>query len=229
MKSFIGRNKQGQPDSQNDQLPPDKTIASICTILTKQFLKEKRNQKYAPIKEVLTLLGHGAVLSAGLLAPKSAPLLLSLIQESPDYDAWKQYNVSYLQRTLRRLEHQKHIEMNEEGETQILTLTDRGKRKILKYSIESLTIDKPRQWDHKWRLVIYDVPKKDKGLGDLIRQTLRSVGFYAIQESVYIYPYPCFDQIEFLRQYYRLGKYVQYMLIQQIENDEAYKAYFNLS
>ena len=209
--------------------PADTSIAKICQLLIKQAEKEERKQKYAPVREILAILGTGVALSAVFLAPKSAIALKPLITQTPDWNEWKHYNISYLQRALRRLEKQKDVEIFEEDGQQIIQLTENGKRKILKYSIESLSVEKPSHWDNNWRLVLYDIPKREKYLGDLVRQTLRSMGFYAIQESVYIYPYPCFEQIEFLREYYGLGNKVQYMLIAHIENDGAYKTYFHLS
>ncbi|MFZ5845605.1 MAG: hypothetical protein ACOY0S_04010, partial [Patescibacteria group bacterium] len=132
-------------------------------------------------------------------------------------------------RTLRRLEQNKQIEIIEENGQQIIHLTKNGKRKILKYSLENLTIEKPKHWDGKWRLVLYDVPVSEKKLGDIIRQALKTLGFYAIQNSAYLFPYPCFNQVEFLREYYGLGDKVQYMLVEHIERDQAFKIFFHLS
>lgn len=210
-------------------LPTETSIAKICSLLTKHFTKEEKLQKYAPVKEVLALLGRGAILSAALLVPKSASALKPFLAQSPDRDAWKRFNISYLQRTLRRLEQNKQIEIIEENGQQIIHLTKNGKRKILKYSLENLTIEKPKHWDGKWRLVLYDVPVSEKKLGDIIRQALKTLGFYAIQNSAYLFPYPCFNQVEFLREYYGLGDKVQYMLVEHIERDQAFKIFFHLS
>lgn len=208
--------------------PSDAYITKICNILTEQSEKEKCESKYAGVKQVLTLLGKGAVLTAALLTPKSATILLPLVKESSDWDVWKQFNPSYLQRTLKRLERQKEVEVAEENGQQIIRLTRNGKRKILKYSLDSVTIGKPKRWDGKWRLVLYDIPSGSRKISELIRETLKRLGFYQIQESVYILPYPCFNQIEFLRQYYGLGNKVQYMIVEDIENDSAFKTYFGL-
>lgn len=210
-------------------LPSDESIARISDILIKQLQERQRQSKYAPVKEVLSILGKGAMLSAIILAPKSASLFLSFSQDSPDYKQWKHYNVSYLRRTLRRLEQQKSVEITKEGNTEVIRLTQEGRQKILKYSLDTIAIDKPKRWDGKWRLVLYDVPRKEDYARDLIREALRAMGFYSIQESVYVYPYPCKDQVTFLREYYVLGRYVQYMLVDTIEDDEVYKTYFDLA
>lgn len=209
-------------------LPSHQSIANISKLLLAQAQKEDRDQKYASVKNVLSLLGAGAAISAVVLAPKSAVVFKELLKESPDWDSWKHFNASYLQRTLKRLHKLQSIEVSEKDGKQIICLTVQGKRKILRYSIDKLSIESPKHWDRKWRLVLYDVPKNDKSLGDAIRRTLHNLGFYPIQESVYVYPYSCFTQIEFLRQYYGLGSNVQYMVVEKIEDDAAYKTYFNL-
>lgn len=210
-------------------IPSDESLAKISALLTIQHDNRGIRTKYAAVKDVLALLGRGTVISAALLAPKSASLLLPLVKESPDWNEWKRFNISYLQRTLRRLDRQKDVETAEESGRQIIRLTKNGKRKVLKYSLNSLFVEKPKQWDGKWRLVVYDVPIYNKKVGDILRQTLRSLGFYAIQDSVYIFPYSCFDHIEFLREYYGLGDHVQYILVEKIERDSAFKSYFGLS
>ena len=216
-------------DTLNTFLPSDKTLRDISHLLLKQAQRERQKTKYAPIKEVLALIGRGAVVSAALLSSNINVDIGQLLEKSPDWDSWKKYNVSYLQRTLRRLAQQKHVEVAEVNGTSIVRLTTLGKRKVLKYSQETLKIDTPYHWDGRWRVVMYDVPSSRRELSELLRQALRTLGFYKMQESVYVYPYPCFDQIEFLREYYALGDIVQYMLVNKIENDEAYKTYFGLS
>jgi CRISPR-associated endonuclease Cas2 len=211
-----------------NHIPSDESLAKFCSLLMKQARKEKLHDKYAPVKNVLSLLGAGAAISVAILAPKSATLIRPLLEGSPNWNAWKHFNTSYLQRTLKRLQKQKSIEIVEKNGQQIISLTNNGKRKILKYNIDTLAVDKPKHWDGKWRLVLYDVPSHEKNLADSIRATLHNMGFYAIQESVYVYPYSCFDQVEYLRQYYNLGTNVQYMVVVEIENNSVYKTYFNL-
>jgi len=213
-----------------DTAPPsDIVIANLCQTLTKQLQKQERDRRLAPVKTVLTILGAGAAISAMILAPGTGRVIAPFLKSESDWEQWKHFNPSYLRRTLKRLQDQRVIEIQEKNGQNVIVLTSRGKQKILKYSMETLGIEKPKRWDGKWRLVLYDIPVKDKSLGDVMRQTLRTLGFYAIQDSAYIYPYPCFDQIEFLRSYYGLGDYIQYMLVDKIERDLAFKTYFNLS
>lgn len=227
MNRLFQKKRQDQRDSH--PLPSRESIASLCSLLLKQEEKRECEARYASVKVVLSLLGRGAVLASAFLSPGAARGLYELVRESPDYDAWKQYNVSYLRRTLRQLEKRKQIELTEQNGETVISLTDAGRRRILRFSLDTVTIEKPKHWDGRWRLVIYDIAETESGTRDLIRQTLRSLGFHQIQESVYLYPYDCFEQIEFIRQYYFVKSRLQYMLVAQIENDEAYRTYFGLT
>lgn len=227
-QSLSGVNRRRSPAS-TIPLPPDENLAKLCRLLLAQREQKIKESRYARVKEVLALLGQGAILGAAILAPKATTALAPSVRESPDWEQWKHYNVSYLRRTLRRLEQQKDVEVAEEKGQSVIKLTSGGKRKILRYNIEGMSVPRPKQWDRQWRLVLYDVPVAKHSLGEMVRQALRTIGFYPIQKSVYLFPYPCFEQIEFLREYYGLGNSLQYMLVKEIEHDDAYKTYFALS
>lgn len=209
-------------------LPSDTAIQKIAIVLERQQQDKERSARYAPIQEVLAMLGRGALLTGAILAPKSIANLAPLLMRSPNWDEWKHYNMSYLRRTLKELEKQKHVEIQILNDQEVVALTNHGKRKILHYSLDAMTIKKPKTWDGLWRVVIYDIPKDKNSSRDVFRETLMRLGFYKLQESVYLLPYPCFDEIEFIRQYYFLGIKVQYLLVQHIENDGVYRAYFAL-
>lgn len=215
---------------QRMHLPSDERIASLCTVLKTQIEKEKTQEKYAPVKHVLTLVGVGAVLGLSLLSPSAALLAKPFLDEKRrrENEEWKHYNPYYLRRTIERLKKQKYVEIEERNGEQVITLTKNGKKRILKYALDSLVIDKPKHWDSRWRLVLYDVDSKKKHLRDIFRGTLRSLGFYQLQESVWLYPYPCEEQTSFLREYYDVGSEVIYVVATKLEDDSPYRTYFGL-
>lgn len=45
-----------------------------------------------------------------------------------------------------------------------------------------------KPWDKKWRVVIFDIPEKERGKRDVLRKKLISLGFGKLQESIYITP-----------------------------------------
>lgn len=213
-------------------LPSDERIAELARLLTDNRKNEAIRNRYANVSRVLSFLGTGAVLSLSLfVAPTAIMLAKPFLDEKrrQQREEWKQFNPRYLRRTVNRLKQQKLVRVEERDGQQIVVLTQNGKRRILKYSLDELTIEKPKTWDGRWRLVIYDVPKNKKYLRDVFRGTLKNLGFYPLQESVWLYPYPCEPQVTFLREYYDVGSEVVYVVATTLEDDSHYKTFFGLS
>ncbi len=186
-----------------EDLPlPNEQIEYLARTLTKQIDKEIFDKKYAKAADVLALVGAGAFLAASVVAP-GLPRAVKLLSNPGERKSWKRFNIPLLKRTLERLERQKLIETKTTKDGQIVKITDAGRRRILKYSLEQLEIKKPKSWDRKWRLVSYDIPADLRSRRDVLRAYLEAWGFYPLQESVYLHAYPCEKEIEFLRAYSR--------------------------
>ena len=211
-------------------IPSDERIANLSLLLSKQFRDEKIHHRYAPIKKVLTVIGIAGALGLTLLAPGIAPVTKLIIdsQTQKDKDEWKRYNPSFLKRTIKRLHAQKLVQLSKKHNKEVITLTTNGRRRILKYALTELTIDKPKHWDGHWRLIIYDVENKRKQMRDQFRGQLKLLGFFQLQKSVWIYPYPCEEQITFLREYYGVGNEVLYIVTKILEDDTPYRTYFGI-
>lgn len=96
----------------------------------------------------------------------------------------------------------------EEGiKSELPKLTEKGKNKAQKYAVQEIDLLKPKEWDRKWRIVIFDISNKKKKSREFVRNELKRMGFYRLQESVFIYPFKCKDEIEFLRLASGLSKY----------------------
>lgn len=198
------RRRKQQDLSEDIKLPPDETIvATANSLLTKISTEPLQETKYAPVRHILCLIGAG---------------------QAVDITTLSQYNPYYVKRTIKRLKRQELIEQ----QGHIYLLTTRGKRWILKYTLEDLVISAPKGWDGKWRMVIYDVARHKAALRNIFRQTIRRLGFYNLQESVWIHPYPCEKEISFLRDYCGMGTDVIYVIAHKIENDNVYKTHFGL-
>lgn len=211
-----------------ENLPlPRSQIDYIAKTLTKQIDKEIFDKKYAKAKDILRLVGAGAFLAASVAIP-NLPLALRPFLRTDEYEAFKRFNFPYLKRALKRLEQQKLVEIEDQEEIQIVKITDRGRRRILKYSLEELAIKKPKIWDKKWGLVSYDIPKKLDRRRNIFRDYLRAWGFYSLHESVYLHAYPCEKEVEFLREYLGVGKYVRIFTVLKIENDAIFRDFFGV-
>lgn len=203
-------------------------IEDLAKTLTKQIDKEIFKRKYAPVADILKLVGAGAFLASSIAIP-NLPLALKPFLTNPrEYESWKRFNIPYLKRTLKRLEKQKLVVVKEKGNMQIVEITEAGRRRILKYALEELVIKKPKFWDGKWRLISYDIPVDLRKVRDVFREYLQSWGFYQLHESVFLHAYPCEKEIEFLREYLGIGKFVRIFQVSRIENDKLFREFFGV-
>lgn len=174
-------------------------------------------------KEILTLLAGGAVFGLSIVFP-ALPMALS-----PFIIDKNKFNNRYYNQTMKRLEKQKLVEIVYEGDQTIVRITKEGKVRALRYKLSEMQVKRPKVWDKKWRIVIFDIPEKYKRVRELFRWHLKSMNFYMLQKSVWVHPYPCEGEIEFLRQVYKVGINVTYILAEKLENSQYLKDRFELS
>lgn len=110
---------------------------------------------------------------------------------------------------------------------QRLRVTPRGERLLRELELRQLT-RKKRRWDNKWRVLVFDIPEKRKGLRQKIRNTLREIGFVRLQDSVWVYPHDCEDLIALLKADFCVGDDMLYMIVDMIERDSKLKKHFKL-
>lgn len=208
-------------------LPQQTTIDQVSKILAKQINKEIFQQKYARAADVLKIVGAGFLLVGSIVAP-SLPKALAPFFKEDEYDSWKRFNLPYLKRTLERLEKQKLVEISEENGVQVVKITENGRKRVLRYALDELAVEKPKNWNGIWWLLSYDLPKGTKTQANILREYLRAWGFYPLHKSVFLHAYSCFRQIEFLREYLGLGEYLRVFKVLAIENDKLFRDFFGV-
>ena len=107
-------------------------------------------------------------------------------------------------------------------------LTTLGKEKLHRWEFAGFKMNKPKKWDGKWRVIIFDIPDKKRKIRDNIRYLFRSAGLHLLQESVWIYPYDCEDIITLLKTDFGVGKNLLYLIVEEVENDKHLREEFNL-
>jgi len=173
-------------------------------------------------KEILKGLALGGFIVTCFVAPNFAQVA-KLFQTNESRDKKR------LKQSLNYLKKQRFVKIryNKEGD-EVIEITDKGKKRILKYKFQDLEISVPKKWDKLWRLVIFDIPEVHKKARDTITFKLQDMGFYAMQKSVFISPYGCRDEIDFLCEHLRVGKFVNYFLVKEVDMDRFLKRKFNL-
>lgn len=193
--------------------------------------KDKKQAKIDPkVKDVLILLGAGTFIAASLLMP-GLPLALKPfinIKRQKEQNEWKKFSSWRLKQILKRMYDQKLVEIAETKDSQVVKISDKGRKKLLKYNIDEMIIDN-KKWDGKWRIIVYDILTGKKQERELFRKTLKRMKFWQLQKSVYLTPFECKDEIEYLRQVCDIGEEVLILTVSGLENENAYKEYFGLT
>ena len=192
-----------------------------------------QNDQYPSSKEILYLLGMGTLLVGSIIMPGLGIAAGSLYRAKRKYDwdqgqkEWKKFNIKLLRRNLKRLQEQKIVEIVDENGQEVVKLTQKGRTKYLRFKLEALSL-KGKSWDGKWRLVLYDISKLKKSTQENFRRILKQINFFPLQKSVYLTPYKCDGEIEYLREYFDLNEEVLLLEISKLENENYYKQYFAL-
>lgn len=163
-------------------------------------------------KVLLITLGTGAIITVALAFPG-----LGFLYREFKRDQWDEAKKrGAMKSTIKRLEKQKLISWreNEKGEVQ-LTLTEDGQKRVLRYKIDELNLSKKKK-DGFLRVVIFDIPEKDKAAREVFRRKLKEMGFYKLQRSVFITPYKCKSEIDFLSHSLGVAPHVHYIVAKSI-------------
>lgn len=204
-------------------------IELLSKTLLRQIDQEVFSKKYMPAMTVLKLVGAGLFIGGSVVFPNLPRILKPYIKaQEKEFTAWKRFNIPYLKRTISRLEKQKLVTVKEENGRQVIEITSAGARRILKLSLNQLEIKKPKQWDGRWRLISYDIPGDLKRTREFFRDYLCAWGFYPLHESVFLHAYPCEKEVEFLREYLGIGKFVRIFQVLKIENDKLFREFFGV-
>ena len=142
---------------------------------------------------------------------------------------WKEIENRALKRGIRSLYESKLInkKQNKNGSITI-TLTQEGKKKILTFQIDEIEIKRPQKWDKKWRVVLFDIPENRKKIREALRFHLKKLGFYEFQKSVFVHPYNCQDEIDYIIEFYDIRKFVRFIVANSVDNALHLKQYFKL-
>ena len=111
----------------------------------------------------------------------------------------------------------------------LLRLTPKGERVLRHFELHDFKLRRPKKWDRKWRVLIFDIPERRKNLRPKIRYTLLAIGFVRLQDSVWVYPYDCEDLITLLKADFKIGKDLLYLIVDSIENDAHLKSHFGIN
>lgn len=187
-------------------------------------MKNKDKKIFGPIKKKVILLLLGGIALGLARNPRSQSYIFKKIKKE-----WKEINKNYLYRIVREFRESRLIDFREKskGEVEII-LTEKGRIIALSFNIDNLKIKKQIKWDGRWRMVFFDIPEKRRSERNILREKLKELGFYEIQKSVFIHPYPCLDEVNFITEYYNMRNLVRYGEVVNISNEAELRLKFGL-
>jgi|SRR3989338_3314724 len=175
-------------------------------------LEQKIKERIRKTKINRAILTTLAITVAGLLNPQGLVHAVLKGLKNPKNKRRASQNAIYAARG--RLAKSGHIEYVDG----FWRITEKGKR-----SFELMSAGKhmtrPKKWDKKWRILIFDIREERKTLRNKVRTTLIAIGFKRLQDSVWVYPYECEDFVALLKADFKIGKDLLYIIADTIEND----------
>lgn len=172
------------------------------------------------------LLAAVAISSVVLIAA-TIPNAAQLLRYMPGYRKGARFN--YQARTaLGRLKAKGLITFEERDGKRYARVTEAGEQVLALESMRKGSVKKPKRWDGRWRVVLFDIPERRRGVRDRLRIFMQEYGFVRLQDSAWIYPYDCEDLIALVKANFRIGTDVLYMIVEQLERDKHLREHFGL-
>ena len=109
-----------------------------------------------------------------------------------------------------------------------IRLTELRKMQVVRRALRDLRIASQEQWDGIWRVVLFDIPERNKWAREGMRESLKRIGFYRIQKSTFVFPYPCREEIKFLRNLYDIGQTIRFLETSALDTDRDARQFFAL-
>lgn len=207
-----------------------KRISPYANIDWQKAAKFFQSERPKPVKAskitagvLLRVLAQAADKGLMFVAHAADPAIVEYILEGSGPLTWETRHM------INRFKKQRYATVVEKPDgTVTVRVTKHGLVRALSYQLDKMHIAPLKRWDGKWRVVIFDVPERYHRLRDIFRMRLKQLGLYPLQLSVYVSPYPCFDEVEFLRELYGIAFTVRYLLVEKIEDDSLLRRQFHL-
>lgn len=178
------------------------------------------------------LLIAGAVIVAGS-SPRLAKGLWKQVGyefKKAKYKKLKKLREEQWKNSFYYLKRNGFVEMRQKNNQLYISLTEEGKKFAKKCKIDNLEIKKPKRWDKKWRILVFDIKEKDRSKREALRGKIKELGLYKLQKSIWVHPYDFSPEISELKKFFLFQK-GELMLItaEKIENDHIIKVHFKLA
>jgi DNA-binding transcriptional regulator PaaX len=177
-----------------------------------------RKPKSEIVKDLLYWL---FVVGCVCFAATSPYFSFNLLKAFRKWKRSKSYNRRKIYDAFYQLRKKGAIKIERKGHQIYISLTEEGKKLAGWLQIDALKIKRPKKWDKKWRIIVFDISELKRLYRDAFRGKLKELGFYPLQKSVWACPFDCRDEIELLREFFGLKeKELRLIIAENIGNDK---------
>lgn len=189
-------------------------------------MRKEQKQKRVPMKNILLRsLAVAGVVSIALMAPKMTRLLKHL--DRPAKNRAQLYR--RINQGIDRLEASGLVTVTGERGNRRVEITEKGRKVMEQIEFENYQIREPAFWDGKWRVLMFDIAERRRRTRNQLRRLLQGAGFVRIQDSVWVYPYPCDEFISLVRSHLKSGVgEMRLFVAEALESDKGLRGHFRL-
>ncbi len=190
-------------------------------------MKYKSIHKKSLTADILLIATAGPIILSSLFLPNAPKMLKPLLKLHRN---WNKIKRQRIYEAIGRLNKKRLIELEQKDDNLYLKITENGKKLIKNFDYDNIELPTHKRWDKKWRMVIFDVPEKKNKERRSLSDKLKDLGFYPLQESVFIYPYDCRGEIDFICSFLSIDNYVNYCTLEALDKKEGdLRKFFDLS
>lgn len=130
------------------------------------------------------------------------------------------------------LSRKKYIQAQTSDSGLRIVVTSKGRREIQQHLLKkklSEPIGRPRVWDKKWRIILFDVPSGERSKRNAFRSFIRREGAVMLQKSVWVHPFDCSENVVLLRQFFHFSNdQLRLIVTDSVGSDAHLKKHFKL-
>lgn len=184
-------------------------------------------------KKISKMILKGILITGAVAIASTSPYFVTrVLPKIIRHLAWKYKNKKEKRKFTNAFYYLKNrglLKMEYRGKQLYISLTEEGKKAAKKYQIDDMKIKKPKKWDKRWHVLIFDIKDKHKIKREALRGKIKELGLFQLQKSVWACPWEFHKEIAMLRDFFGLTeKEMNVIKAFEIEGDMELKKFFKL-
>jgi len=169
---------------------------------------------------ILAAVGIGAIVLTALFVPNAVQIFKPFLRKKKRSN----YERERIQQAVRSLEGRQLVKRNKRRQQEYIEITKEGLQTLKNLELEDKlkNLELPRgNWDHKWRIVLFDIPEEKGVERRAFQERLKDLGCYTLQRSVFIYPHSCREELDLLISFWGIDRMVYYLEVGYLGGAES--------